>query len=375
MSSTTAAAIERLETLQRQNPPTRLRSIFGTHGPIARTYPSQDTLLRYLSLPGSQNFLRISLPNNFVSWVAGLSSCFESMLAGQIEEDLPILYTAARFGQAQLCGQDDETLQHICAVMDNELLSSQRLKMAAWDDVNALSSISKEWTGFAWDKFIGFEYMKIDQTTITSSGKQKFDFRCSSCKRLGLCVCVFIDFLEQMEAMVRLGYCTRRAVGELTRLGSMDENETGAIGLRRECFCGRRNDHFQWTKIFTCTHAFHIICIGSWIMQHPKNYGSTTCPLCRSSFKYQEKAWVATDYMRYVQNCYQDLFWWKERLDFEKENVDLWIGSMRLDPRRDLRAAPYELLSPTARIPVQAASSKVIAVRAHRIGHDGSSSA
>lgn len=268
------------------------------------------------------------------------------MFAGKFDENLPMLYTAARFGHAQICGQDEETLQHICAVMENELSPSRGSKMVSWEDVNALSSISKEWTGLAWDKSIGFECMELDPATLTSYGKGKFAFRCSVCKRLGLCVCVFIDFLEQMEGLVRVGYCTKRAVTQLTRPGLVDEEELGVVELRLECFCGDRDDQANWTKVFACSHAFHIECIGQWIMQHPKDYGRTTCPLCRSSFKDREKGGVATDYLRYIRNCYDDLWWWKERLAFEKENDNSWIGPMRLDPDKDLRAAPYDLLSP-----------------------------
>ena len=287
-----------------------------------------------------------------------------------------MLYTASRFGQAQLCRQDDDTLQHICAVLENKLSSSSNRQMAPWDDVSALSSNSKEWTGLEWDKSIGFEYMELDPATVTSNGKKKFDFRCSACKRLGLCVCVFIDFLEQMEAMVRVGYCTRRAVTQLTKTGLADENEVGANELRPECFCGDRDDQANWTKVFACSHTFHVECIGQWIMQHPKDYGRTTCPLCRSRFKNQEKAGVATDYMRYIRNCYGDLWWWKKRLTFEKENDNPWIGPMWLDPLRDLRAAPYDLLSPsitTTAMPVDTPSSKVVAVRSYRTEHAGSS--
>ena len=199
MSSTTAPALERLKTLQRQNPPTRLRSILSVNAPIARTFPSQDSLLRYMSLPRSEHFIDIALPNNFVSWVVELSSCFENMLSGNLEKDFPLLYTAARFGQAQLCGQDDETLQHICAVIENELRPSRSFRMELWDDVNALSSISKEWTGSAWDKAIGFECMELEPATISSKGKTKFNFRCSACKRVGLCVCVLLIFWNSLR--------------------------------------------------------------------------------------------------------------------------------------------------------------------------------
>ena len=300
------------------------------------------------------------------------------MIAGNLEEDFPLLYTAARFGQAQLCGQDDETLQHICAVIENELSPIRSSKMASWDDVNALSSNSKEWTGSAWDKSIGFERMELDPATVSSNGKTKFNFRCNACKRVGLCVCIFIDFLEQLEAMVRVGYCTRRAVGELTRPGLLDENGVGANKLRSECFCGDRDGQANWTKVFACSHTFHVECSGQWIMQHPKNYGRTTCPMCRAAFKDQAAGWVATDYMRYIRNCYEDLWWWKERLAFEKENDNSWIGPMRLDPERDLRAAPYDLLSPSIMTivqPLDTTSLEAVAVRSYRRDHPGSSAA
>lgn len=328
------AALARLQELKDQNPSTWLRMTWG-HQPVIRTFPSQEALLRFMRFRGATAYLGLAMPTNFASWATELSTWYNGILAGTHDLDAALLYTAARFGQAQLCGlKTDATFHHLGRVLEYE--SYKASKRAAWDEVGLFPG-----EFYPWDYFISFRCMELHPAAVTSLTQKKFNFACQECGREGICMCIFTSTINRLEGMAKQVYCTTRAMRELLPAKSMRQKPKDRT-IMKECFC-LEEDTKNWAKPFNCPHAFHTNCVAVWILQNRDDLGKTTCPSCRAQFGNRDLAWTVTEYMAYVRQCSWGLSLRRGRQFFEKQ--DAGLGSARkLEPVTDLRVAPYELL-------------------------------